>query len=518
MPFQSEETYYWTWKVWEQRFQALKDYKEKHRHCNVSDRDPRYRNLGIWLSDQKTRRWNGKLSPHLIGRLTELGVDFGKKAERYERIWNEKYERLCEYRERHGNCEVAQHEDPELALWVTGQKALFKKTTLRADRQKKLENLGLALGPSSLRSKDKEIQASEKKFQDMYDQLVVYHKKRGHTKVPVSFVVGKERHSLGRWVRVQRTLHAQGILRPDHKALLDKLDFVWELNNGKSQPTTANRKPQKRRRSLVSDASAGHKRKRPSLVTDSSSHTAIAEDVPGDESTDTEIDEPKRNHVKRPIVEPEAGRFSGSVTRKKVKKNLDETVDLTRDVTADETLLDPYPDEVKGLRSNNCSGKGPSISRRVSNYGESSNLMAQAAKDAQMDLRNQPGKPEAVVPVGTLVMKYFGDDGWWLGEVASNDGNYRIVYEDEDEEVYSLDSESIPWMVDAARDVAADEILLDPDADEETMSNASKMVLAKHCPAGERPLSCSTVSDSDASHSERQSYSGNPTEGKNANA
>ena len=87
--------------------------------------------------------------------------------------------------------------------------------------------------------------------------------------------------------------------------------------------------------------------------------------------------------------------------------------------------------------------------------------------------KSGPETPE-LFSVGTLVLKYFDGDGWFLGEITSNTAAYSVVYEDGDREFYTLDSEQLVEMVDNARDVTADEILLDPDADESDDTETEK--------------------------------------------
>ena len=90
-----------------------------------------------------------------------------------------------------------------------------------------------------------------------------------------------------------------------------------------------------------------------------------------------------------------------------------------------------------------------------------------AASKRKRIKKSRRTETQKLFSVGTFVMKYFDGDGWFLGEITSNTAGYRVVYEDGDREFYALDSERLMEMVDDARDVTADELLLDQDADEE---------------------------------------------------
>ena len=90
-----------------------------------------------------------------------------------------------------------------------------------------------------------------------------------------------------------------------------------------------------------------------------------------------------------------------------------------------------------------------------------------SAAGARKRIKKSRPETQELFSVGTLVLKYFDGDGWFLGEISSNTTGYRVLYEDGDREFYALDSEQLMEMVDDARDMTADELLLDPDADED---------------------------------------------------
>jgi hypothetical protein len=64
------------------------------------------------------------------------------------------------------------------------------------------------------------------KWCQQYAKLVEFQRKTGHCIVPFRY---KQDKSLGRWVGQQRSLYSPNKLQPGRKNLLDKLDFVWNL-------------------------------------------------------------------------------------------------------------------------------------------------------------------------------------------------------------------------------------------------------------------------------------------------
>jgi len=61
--------------------------------------------------------------------------------------------------------------------------------------------------------------------------------------------------------------------------------------------------------------------------------------------------------------------------------------------------------------------------------------------------------------VGTLVRKHFPDHGWCIGEIVSNSSCYQIIYEDNDEEEFSLGDAEVDKIVEAACDLSTDDVL-----------------------------------------------------------
>src|SRR5262249_21029738 len=87
---------------WEEGFQHLREYANKHGHCRVPA-DYRTRSgykLGVWVKIQRRRK--GVISAERKARLDALGFVWDAIADQ----WEEGFQHLREYAEKHGDCRV----------------------------------------------------------------------------------------------------------------------------------------------------------------------------------------------------------------------------------------------------------------------------------------------------------------------------------------------------------------------------------------------------------------------------
>jgi hypothetical protein len=75
--------------------------------------------------------------------------------------------------------------------------------------------------PQNLCTPLKDMNRNDRKWLDMYGQLVEYQRQHKHTMVPVKWP------GLGTWVSRQRRAYKEGKMSEDRKALLQEIDFVW---------------------------------------------------------------------------------------------------------------------------------------------------------------------------------------------------------------------------------------------------------------------------------------------------
>eukprot|EP00573_Skeletonema_grethae_P000600 CAMPEP_0201685390 /NCGR_PEP_ID=MMETSP0578-20130828/118_1 /ASSEMBLY_ACC=CAM_ASM_000663 /TAXON_ID=267565 /ORGANISM="Skeletonema grethea, Strain CCMP 1804" /LENGTH=372 /DNA_ID=CAMNT_0048169255 /DNA_START=110 /DNA_END=1228 /DNA_ORIENTATION=- len=143
--------------IWDIRFKELAAFKLKHGHCNVPQKYPPNKSLGIWVNKQRmeyNKRIDGKkkssLNDSRLEQLQSLGFRWAKR--KGEASWENHYASLVAYKKEFGHCSVPTKykEDTALGRWVSTQRSEYKKhtegepTTMTDDKIRRLEKLGFA--------------------------------------------------------------------------------------------------------------------------------------------------------------------------------------------------------------------------------------------------------------------------------------------------------------------------------------------------------------------------------------
>ncbi len=194
---------------WHKQFENLKEFKQKHQHCNVPP-DHTNKKLTNWVRVQ--RKIKDELPAALKEKLVLLEFDFSD--DHYP--WEDKFMELQQFAKKYGHAHVPAT-DPayeELHSWLMQQ--LKNKEFLSSERKNRLDYLGVYWECKDLR---------EWKWQEMYQQLEEYHRKYGNAKVPQKW---PENRRLSNWVLVQRRRYAEGNMPKNRVEKLEKLDFVWD--------------------------------------------------------------------------------------------------------------------------------------------------------------------------------------------------------------------------------------------------------------------------------------------------
>lgn len=195
----------------------LLDYRKIYGHIDVPQQDKKYRQLGRWVNDQRTKKKNGVLSKEYEDRLNEIGFVWDALEER----WNQRLSELREFHKKYGHFNVPPQisEYPKLYSW---SKKLRRKRPA-PDRFAKLISIGY----------DWDIEARKAKIEDAvgWDEKLLalkgYYDANGHFNVDY-----KENKSLYNW------LHKLKSRKPSEERLakLRSIGFHWE-------PKTTKRKP-----------------------------------------------------------------------------------------------------------------------------------------------------------------------------------------------------------------------------------------------------------------------------------
>ncbi|XGZ09555.1 Helicase associated domain protein [Peribacillus sp. RS7] len=197
--------------AWDYHFQELLAYKLKHGNCLVPGGSKTYPQLSKWVSHQRRNYLEKRLSEIQISKLEELG--FAWKPD--EASWNEKYDMLVKFKEKHGHCMVPHtfKEVSGLYSWVVNQRTHYSQGTLSPERMERLKVIDFAWNKYDY------------EWDMFYKELVEYKNEFGDCLVPSNY---PKNERLAQWMTRQRTLQKKGDLSADKIAALDKLGFPWD--------------------------------------------------------------------------------------------------------------------------------------------------------------------------------------------------------------------------------------------------------------------------------------------------
>jgi superfamily II DNA or RNA helicase len=189
---------------WEEMFAALVAYKQRHGDCNVPARWPENLILSQWVITQRSNR--DKLEAAKRAQLDEVGFTWQVRDSQWQEIFNG----LVAFKKAHGHCKVPQkwRENPRLASWVSGQRT--NRDKLSGDKRSLLDALGFVWD------------AVGDPWQEMFNALLAYKERFGHTKVPRSW---GESQKLANWVVIQR--RDKDKLSDAKRMRLEEIGFAW---------------------------------------------------------------------------------------------------------------------------------------------------------------------------------------------------------------------------------------------------------------------------------------------------
>jgi hypothetical protein len=131
--------------IWRQRFQELVEYKQTHGHCSVPQQYGDNPQLGVWVTVQRWKKRTGALVVERQAQLDSIGFEWGKEEqETPQAIWRQRFQKLVEYKQTHGDCKVPQQysSNPQLGRWVSKLRWMKGKGALVVERQAQLDSIG----------------------------------------------------------------------------------------------------------------------------------------------------------------------------------------------------------------------------------------------------------------------------------------------------------------------------------------------------------------------------------------
>jgi superfamily II DNA or RNA helicase len=199
---------------WNENFEILESYKSHHGDCRVPQGykpDPR---LGIWVQSQRNNYSKGILPADRFARLEAIGFSWDPVSS----DWEENFEILESYKSEHGDCLVPYRYEPnpQLGVWVRGQRNNYSKGKLSADRIARLNAIGF------------EWDSLAVWWELSFSKLLSFMANNGHCRVPARYEADPE---LGRWVSDQRKLYLKGKISADRVERLESVGFEWDPLN-----------------------------------------------------------------------------------------------------------------------------------------------------------------------------------------------------------------------------------------------------------------------------------------------
>jgi len=199
--------------AWQEHLRELAQYKDQYGDCNVPRNCPN-RALVFWIMNQRQFRKRGKLSAEQISQLDELGFIWDP----HEADWEEQFGELKRFKEANRHCEVPDKypENPRLGNWVRHQRGARINNTLRADRFRRLDEIGFVW------------EKRDAAWEEMFSALTSFKSRFENCNVPIRWA---ENPKLARWVSQQRYLRKKGTLSQERIRRLDSIGFEWALKN-----------------------------------------------------------------------------------------------------------------------------------------------------------------------------------------------------------------------------------------------------------------------------------------------
>ena len=201
---------------WEEGYKYSYEYKTEFGNINVPaeylSRDGFA--LGAWISNQRRKYKNNKLTESQISRLEALGIVWDPM----EALWMTSYEYAKNYYLQHKNLLVniqyVTDDGFKLGSWISNQKTKYKKAKLSTEKISMLEKIGMCWSTNA------------EKWMRGYEQAIEHFQEYGNLDVSKRYV-RPNGYSLGIWIYSQRQSYKNGKLEPDKIEKLEALSMKW---------------------------------------------------------------------------------------------------------------------------------------------------------------------------------------------------------------------------------------------------------------------------------------------------
>ncbi|KAL7514863.1 hypothetical protein ACHAXN_012150 [Cyclotella atomus] len=237
---------------WQEQYDKLVSFQQQHGHCRVPNRYKSDEFLGSWVKSQREQYKRGSMSQDRIELLNNIGFTWSVRntslstaaalnataalnnaavneqsihTTNLNQKWHEQYDKLMEFKQQHGHCEVPNRykSDEFLGWWVKTQREQYKSGEMENGRKDLLNSIGFEWSVQA-----DPIEIRHQKWQEQYDKLVTFQQENGHCRVPCRY---KSDSYLGKWVKLQRELYKRGTMKEDWINLLNAIGFAWSVRD-----------------------------------------------------------------------------------------------------------------------------------------------------------------------------------------------------------------------------------------------------------------------------------------------
>jgi len=130
-------------KTWTERFEQLKEFRNRFGHCKVPkgwSEDPK---LARWVCNMRQSKRMGKMKPERVRKLEDLGF-LWRCEQSGKLIWEEMLSKLQNFQSRYGHANVPKRwpEDEQLSAWIVYIRQRRMVGTLSPEKVRELERLG----------------------------------------------------------------------------------------------------------------------------------------------------------------------------------------------------------------------------------------------------------------------------------------------------------------------------------------------------------------------------------------
>lgn len=196
-------------QAWNEQYECLKD----HYNTSQDHQSTLPKQLRDWIVHQRQREKINKLPTKRKALLEAVGIDF---SDTKEANWLENFNHLKEFYNQYRYCDLSP-DNPHsktLSTWCRTQRSDYQSGTLKIERQNLLNTVGF------------NFEIHKNSWHTHYDALKTFFHENGHSHYPTKEASNPQ---LAHWVATQRQRYKQNRLSAERVALLEKLNFAWDM-------------------------------------------------------------------------------------------------------------------------------------------------------------------------------------------------------------------------------------------------------------------------------------------------